>query len=840
MNEIDHNGEDHSYHEGHHDGEETRKIVDITGMYQDWFLDYASYVILERAVPHIVDGLKPVQRRILHAMRQIDDGRFHKVANIIGHSMQYHPHGDASIGEALIQLGQKELLVDTQGNWGNIFTGDSAAAPRYIEARLSQFAREVLFNQKTTSWKLSYDGRNKEPITLPAKFPILLAQGVEGIAVGLASRILPHNFNELIDAAVKHLQGKPFELVPDFPTGGLADVSKYNGGLRGGVVRSRARIEKIDRKTLAITEIPYGKTTNSLIDSIIKANERGKIKVKRIDDNTAEHVEILIHLANGANIDKTIDALFAFTDCEISISPNCCVIEEGKPRFVDVHEILKISAQHTVDLLQQELQIRKNELEEDWHLSSLEKIFIEQRIYNSIEQCETWESILQTIDHELEPFKSSLKREVTRDDIIKLTEIKIKRISKYDTKKADEHIKKIEAELEEVAYHLDNIIQYAIDYYKRIKQKFGKGRERKTEIRNFETIEATKVIEKNEKLYVNREEGFIGTGLKKDEYVCNCSDIDDIIVFRKDGTYLITKVSEKVYVGKGVLYASVFKKNDKHRIYHIIYRDGPNGAIMAKRCSITGLMRDKEYNITKGTPNSEILYISTSPNGEPDIVEVFLNRKPRLKKLRFTYDFSDIPVKSKNAQGNILTKHSIRKIQLKSKGESEIPGKKIWFDSTVYRLNHDGNGKYLGEFYQGDKILVITKSGLARLTDFDLTNHFEDDLLLMEKYDPEKVHTAIYYDGERKYYYLKRFMIDELQKPVSLIGEHEKSKLIIITNEQTPMFYVKFDKKKHPKKDDETINGEEFIAVKGYKARGKRISPSKITKITQLESTKEE
>lgn len=816
--------------------DEIKKIVNLSGMYEDWFLDYASYVILERAVPHIMDGLKPVQRRILHAMRRVDDGRYNKVANIIGYSMQYHPHGDASIGEALIQLGQKDLLVDTQGNWGNQLTGDSAAAPRYIEARLSKFAHEVLFNPKTTEWKPSYDGRNKEPITLPAKFPVLLAQGVEGIAVGLASKILPHNFNELIDASIRQLEGKPFELYPDFPTGGLADFSRYNDGMRGGVVKIRAKINKVDKKTLSITEIPFGRTTTSIIESIIKANDKGKIKVKKIDDNTAEHVEILIHLvSNGITIDQTIDALYAFTDCEISISPNSCVIENGRPKFIGVSDILKHTVSNTVDLLTRELQIRRDELVEDWHMSSLEKIFIENKIYNDIEDCETWESIITTIDEGLTPFKKLLKREVTRDDITKLTEIKIKRISKYDAKKADEYIKGLEEELEEVNNHLNNIIPYAINYYRQIKKKYGKGRERKTEIRNFENIQATHVVVANEKLYVNRKEGFIGTSLKKDEYVCDCSDIDDVIVFREDGTYLITKVSEKSFIGKNIIYANVFKKNDKHTIYNIMYRDGQSGNTLVKRCSITGLTRGKEYNITRGTEHSKVLYMAAHPNGETEVLDIFLKPKPRLKKVRFKFDFKDIGIKGRTAMGNILTRHAIHKVKLKEIGDSTLGGKKLWFDEEVLRLNHDDKGKYLGEFQPEDRLLIFYKNGSYQISPVDLSLHFEDDIILIEKYVPEKNYTVVYFEGEQGYYYIKRFSLDDSQEEETYITDHPKSKLVYLSDDAFPRYEVIFDPTKHQKKENEVIEAADFIGIKSVKARGKRISSYHVKKIKALE-----
>lgn len=824
--------------EERHEETEPFKMIHLSGMYKNWFLDYASYVILERAVPHLNDGLKPVHRRILHAMKRIDDGRYNKVANIIGYTMQYHPHGDASIQEALVQLGQKNLLIDTQGNWGNIFTGDSAAAPRYIEARLTKFAQEVVFYPKTTEWKVSYDGRNDEPVTLPVKFPLLLVQGVEGIAVGLASKILPHNFNEIIDAAIAYLQNQDFKLYPDFATAGMADFSRYNDGLRGGSIRVRARISKADKNTLAITEIPFGKTTNSLIESIIKANDKGKIKVKRIDDNTAEHVEILVHLHNGVSIDKTIDALYAFTDCEISISPNACVIENEKPRFLGVSEILKNSVDHTLSLLTKELEIKKGELEEEWHMSSLEKIFIENKIYNDIEDCETWEAILETIDKGLEPFKKQLKRDVTQDDIVKLTELKIKKISKYDIKKADEYIQNIEEQINEINHKLANIIPYAIEWYKNLKKKYGKGRERKTEIRNFHTIEATKVVESNKKLFVNRKEGFIGTGLRKDEYVCDCSDIDDIIVFLKDGRYYITKVDEKLFVGKDIIHVRVFKKNDRRTIYNIIYRDGFKGNIRVKRTAISGAMRDKEYNLTKGTEGSQVLYLTANPNGEAETVTVYLVPRPRLKNRIFDFDFGEMEIKGKNSMGNILTKYPIHKIVLKEKGQSTLGGRHRWFDFEVLRLNSDDNGRYLGEFFEGDKVLIITNKGTYNLTSYDVTNHYEDNIITIEKFNPKKVFSVVYYDGEQEYYYVKRFKAEPTDKEFSFIGEHPKSKLILISEHQYPVIKLNYGGK--IKKKEDIINIDEFIAVKGVKAHGKRLTTNKVKKINELKPLEKE
>jgi len=809
-------------------------VTAMSGMYRDWFLDYASYVILERAVPHLHDGLKPVQRRILHSMKRMDDGRFNKVANIIGHKMQFHPHGDASIGDALVQLGQKDLLVESQGNWGNILTGDGAAAPRYIEARLSKFALDVVFNTKTTEWKLSYDGRNKEPVTLPVKFPLLLAMGVEGIAVGLASKILPHNFNELIDATIDYLQGRDFVIYPDFPTGGMIDVSKYNDGQRGGAVKVRAKIEKIDKKELVITEIPYGKTTSTLIDSIIKANEKGKIKIRKIDDNTSANVEIVISLMPGVSPDKTIDALYAFTDCECSISPNTCVITGSKPSFIGVSEMLKNSADRTVYLLKSELEIRLAELKEDWHMSSLEKIFIEEKIYRDIEECETWEAVLSAINKGLEPFKERFSREITKEDLIRLTEIKIKRISKYDSKKAEDHIKGIETELEEVKNHLHNIIPFTINYFRQIKKKYGKGRERKTEIRNFDTIQATKVVANNAKLYVNYKEGFIGTGLKKDEFVCECSDIDDIIVIRKDGSYLITRIDDKVFVGNDILYAQVFLKNDERTIYNIVYQDGRNGPVYIKRCAITGLTRDKVYNITKGNDGSRIIYLSANPNGEAEVIKVHHKPKARLKKLLFEYDFGQLAIKGKSSQGNILTRNPVQKITLKEKGLSTLGGRKIWFDDAILRLNVDGRGKYLGEFSADDKILVITKTGYYRHTGFDLSNHFEENILLIEKYRPGKVYSVIYWDAGQNYYYVKRFMIEESEKPQYFINESAGTRLVSITEVEYPRFEIQFGGK-HKDRDNEIIEVERFIGVKSYKARGKRLTSFMVDNISEVE-----
>lgn len=810
-------------------------VTALSGMYQDWFLDYASYVILERAVPHISDGLKPVQRRILYSMKRMDDGRYNKVANIIGHTMQFHPHGDASIGDALVQLGQKDLLIDAQGNWGNILTGDGAAAPRYIEARLSKFALEVTFNNKTTEWMQSYDGRNREPVTLPVKFPLLLAMGVEGIAVGLASKILPHNFNELIDASVNYLQGKPFVLYPDFPTGGMVDVARYNDGARGGAVKVRARIEKVDKKGLVITELPFGKTTTTLIDSIVKANERGKIKIKKIDDNTSGSVEIVIQLQAGISPDKTIDALYAFTDCELSISPNACIItDEDKPAFVGVSDILRHSTDQTVKLLTKELEIRLAELEEDWHFSSLEKIFIEKRIYRDIEESETWEAVIAAIDKGLKPYKKLFRREITRDDIIKLTEIKIKRISKYDSSRADEHIRGVEDEIGEVKNHLNNIIPYAINYYKQIKKKYGKGHDRMTEIRNFETIEATKVVANNARLYIDRQEGFIGTGLKKDEFVCECSDIDDIIVIRKDGTYLITKVAEKQFVGKDIMHAQVFLRNDTRTIYNVAYQDGKEGAIYVKRCAITGLTRDKEYSLGRGTPDTRILYLSANPNGEAEVIKIFHKPRPRLKKLTFEFDFGELAIKGRSSMGNILTRFAVHKITLKEKGLSTLGGRKLWFDDAVQRLNVDNRGKFLGEFASDEKLLVVTKGGLYRTSATDLSMHFEDDLLLIEKFRENKVFSAVYWDEEQSFYYVKRFIFEDSDRLQCFISETEGSKLISLTEVEYPRLEIMFGGK-HEGRSNEIIEVAEFIGVKSFRAKGKRLTNYSVANIRELE-----
>ena len=808
----------------------------LSGMYQNWFLDYASYVILERAVPHINDGLKPVQRRILHSMRRLDDGRYNKVANIVGHTMQFHPHGDASIGDALVQLGQKELLIDCQGNWGNILTGDSAAAPRYIEARLSKFALDTVFNPKTTQWQLSYDGRNREPVTLPVKFPLLLAQGVEGIAVGLSSKILPHNFNELIDASIAYLRGEPFTLYPDFQTGGYIDVSRYNDGERGGSVKIRAKVGKIDNKTLVISEIPYGKTTSAVIDSILKANEKGKIKIKKVDDNTAKNVEILVHLAPGVSSDKTIDALYAFTDCEISLSPNCCVIKDDKPHFLTVSDVLRHSTDHTLDLLRQELLIQKQEQEEALFYASLEKIFIEERIYKDaeFENAKDMDEAVAHIDSRLEPFKPSFIREVTRDDILRLMEIKMGRILKFNSDKSNEFIAQTKREIERINHHLEFIVDYTVDWFTGLKEKYGKNYPRLTEIRNFDTIEATKVVEANEKLYINRQEGFIGYGLKKDEYVCNCSDIDDVIIFYRNGTYKIVRIAEKMFVGKDILYVNVFKRNDVRTIYNVIYRDGKVGYNYIKRFAVTGITRDKEYDLTKGTEGSRILYFSANPNGEAETVKVILKPKARQKLLVFEKNFSDIAIKGRGSQGNILTKADIHKISLKQRGSSTLGGLQVWFDRDILRLNYDGRGEELGEFHSDDQILVVLNNGDFYTTNFDLSNHYEQNILVIEKYQPGKTWTAIVYDADQKYYYLKRFLMEASARKQSFLGENPKNRLMLLTDEAYPRVEVVFGG--HDSfREALVIDADEFTVVRGFKAKGRRVSNYEIASFNELE-----
>lgn len=829
----------------------------LSGMYQNWFLDYASYVILERAVPHIEDGLKPVQRRILHSMKRMDDGRYNKVANIVGHTMQFHPHGDASIGDALVQMGQKDLLIDTQGNWGNILTGDRAAASRYIEARLSKFALDVVFNPKTTDWQLSYDGRNKEPITLPAKFPLLLAQGAEGIAVGLSSKVLPHNFNELCDAAVHYLKGEPFTIYPDFPTGGAIDVGKYNDGQRGGVLKVRAKIDKLDNKTLVITEIPFSKTTGSLIDSITKAVEKGKIKARKIEDVTSANVEILVHLAPGTSSDKTMDALYAFSDCEINISPNCCVIEDNKPCFLTVSDVLRHSVDRTMGLLRKELMLRKGELEEQLFFSSLERIFIEERIYKErkFEQSKSQDEVVAFIASKLEPFKDKLftavvdgkgkveyafHREITREDILKLLEIKMQRILKYNKDKADDLLLKIKAELAEIENDLAHMIDVTINWFEYLKTKYGKAHPRRTEIRNFDTIEVTKVVEANQKLYINRQEGFVGTGLKKDELVCNCSDLDDIIIFYKDGKFKVTKVADKIFVGKNILHVQVFKKNDKRTIYNCVYRDGKQGDYFIKRFNVTSMTRDKMYDITQGTPGSRVIYFTANPNGEAEIIKITLD--PDLSKKRQSIfiekDFSDIIIKGRAAKGNLLTRRTIRRIGLKSHGHSTLGGRKVWFDPDVNRINYDENGRFLGEFNDDEYILVVLDNGEFYITNFDPNNHYEDNILRLEKWDEHKIWTAVLYDADNEGYpYIKRFTMDAAKRHQNFLGENVNSKLILLTDTVYPRIKVTYGGVDAVRPAEE-IDAEQFIAQKSFKAKGKRLSTWNIGSIEEIEPTR--
>jgi topoisomerase-4 subunit A len=816
-------------------GEVLQEIQHISGMYESWFLDYASYVILERAVPAVEDGLKPVQRRILHAMKELDDGRYNKVANIIGSTMQFHPHGDASIGDAIVGLGQKELLIDQQGNWGDIRTGDGAAAPRYIEARLSKFALEVLYNPQTTEWQLSYDGRKKEPVTLPVKFPLLLAQGVEGIAVGLSTKVLPHNFCELILGSMDILKGKKVEVFPDFPTGGYADFTDYNEGLRGGRVKVRAKIEELDKKTLVIKDIPFGTTTTSLIESIVKANDKGKIKIRKVVDNTARDVEILVSLAPNQSPDITIGALYAFTDCEASIAPNSCIIINEKPEFLSVNEILRISTHQTVDLLRRELEIKKGELLERILFSSLEKIFIENRIYRDIEECETWESVIGTIDKGLEPYKPQFYREITTEDIVRLTEIRIKRISKFDAFKADELLKKLQEELEETEYHLAHMIDFAIDYFKKLLEKYGKGKERKTEIRTFDTIAATVVAANNAKLYVNREDGFIGFGLRKDEYVCDCSDLDEIIVFRKDGKMVVSKIAEKVFIGKHILYVGVFNKNDERMVYNMVYLDGKTGRSMAKRFNVKGITRDKEYDLTKGEKGSQVLHLTANPNGEAEIISVNLSSRSRARIKAFDFDFSTLEIKGRSAGGNILTKYPVRKIQLKAEGKSTLGGVDIFYDDSIGRLNRDGLGRLLGNFNPDDSIFVVYNDGSYELTSFELTNRYEfDKVELIRKFHPQMVLTAIYFDGASKNSYIKKFNIETstLNKKFIFISENKGSKLLYVSDKANITLAVDLKKKKS--KDTEEFKLDELVSVKGWKAVGNKFSVYDITKIKEL------
>jgi Type IIA topoisomerase (DNA gyrase/topo II, topoisomerase IV), A subunit len=808
----------------------------ISGMYQSWFLDYASYVILERAVPHINDGFKPVQRRILHSMKMLDDGRYNKVANVVGHTMQFHPHGDTSIGDALVQLGQKDLLIDCQGNWGNILTGDGAAAPRYIEARLSKLALDILFNPKTTVWKLSYDSRNKEPVSLPVKYPLLLAQGAEGIAVGLSSKILPHNFNEIIDASIAYLREEPFVLYPDFLTGGSIDVSKYNDGERGGSVKVRAKINKFDTKTLVITEIPFGRNTSSLIDSILKANDKGKIKIKKIDDNTARDVEILVHLAPSVSSDKTIDALYAFTDCEISISPNCCVIEDNIPRFLTVSDVLRHSTNQTLELLRKELEIHKFEQEEQLFYASLERIFIVERIYKDkeFEGAKSLDIAIAHIDKRLEPYKLKLIREVTRDDILRLLEIKMGRILKFNLDNSNELIARIKGEIKTINNHLAHIVDYTVDWFTKLKEKYGAAYPRHTELRNFDTIVAAKVVEANEKLYINREEGFIGISLKRDEYICNCSDIDDIIVFYKNGTYKIIKVSEKIFVGKDIIYVNVFKRNDKRTIYNVIYCDGATRYNYIKRFAIEGITRDKDYNVTQGTPGSIVTYFSVNPNGEAETVKIKLKPKLRQKVTIFEKNFSEIMIKGRNSMGNILTKADIHKISLKQKGTSTLGGSQVWFDRDVLRLNYDGRGDLLGEFHNDDQILVILRNGEFYTSNYDLSNHYEDNILIIERFDNNKVWTAVLFDADQNFPYVKRFQLEAGNKHQNILGDNALNSLYLLSDQIYPCIEVIFGG------NDEfrgslSIDVEQFIGVKSFKAKGKRITTFNVSRITELE-----
>ena len=798
----------------------------LSGMYQNWFLDYASYVILERAVPHLGDGLKPVQRRILHSMKRMDDGRYNKVANIVGHTMQFHPHGDASIGDALVQLGQKDLLIDTQGNWGNILTGSSAAAPRYIEARLSKFALDTVFNPKTTEWKMSYDGRNKEPITLPVKFPLLLAQGAEGIAVGLSSKILPHNFCEICDAAISYLHQQPFTLYPDFPTSGSIDVSKYNDGQRGGVVKVRAKIEKIDQKTLVIREIPFSKTSETLQDSIVKAIEKGKIKARKVEDLTAAEVEIQVHLAPGVSSDKTIDALYAFTDCEVSISPNCCVIEDNKPQFLTVSDVLRHSVDRTKDLIRQELEIRKGELLEQLHFQSLERIFIEERIYKDkkFEQAPNVDAVCEHIDERLTPYYPQFIREVTKDDILKLLEIKMQRILKFNKDKADELMARLKAEIEDIDRDLANLTEVTANWFQFLKDKYGKDHPRLTEIRNFDTIDSAKVAEANQKLYINRNDGFIGTGLKKDEFVCNCSDLDDVIIFYKDGKYKIVRVADKLFVGKNILYVNVFKKNDQRTIYNVVYRDGKKGACYIKRFNVTSMTRDKEYDLTQGTDGSRVMYFTANPNGEAEVIKVTLDPSQNIKRVFLIKDFSDIIIKGRASKGNLLTKYQVTRIGLKSHGHSTLGGRKVWFDPDVNRLNYDDHGQMLGEFFDDDQILVILSNGDYYLTNFDLNNHYESNILRIEKYDADKVWTAVLYDADNQGYpYLKRFQMDATKKKQNWLSDNPASQLLLLTDTPYPHLLVTYGGA-DAFRGSEEIDAEQFIAVKGYKAKGKRLT----------------
>lgn len=811
-------------------------LTRVTGMYKDWFLDYASYVILERAVPAIEDGFKPVQRRIMHALKELDDGRYNKVANVVGHTMQYHPHGDASIADAMVQIGQKDLLIDTQGNWGNILTGDSAAASRYIEARLSKFGLEVVYSPKITEWQLSYDGRKKEPVNLPVKFPLLLAQGAEGIAVGLSTKILPHNFNELIDASIKHLKGQRFKLFPDFPTAGIIDVTNYNEGLRGGKVRVRAKISTYDKNTLVIKEIPYGTNTSSLIDSILKANDKGKIKIKRIEDNTAAEVEILVHLPSGISPDKTIDALYAFTSCESSISPLGCIIEDNKPLFIGVREMLERSTDYTVELLKAELEIQLSELEEQWHFASLERIFIENRIYRDIEEEETWEGVIAAIDKGLKPHTKNLKRAVTEEDIVRLTEIRIKRISKFDLEKAQQLIDSLDERIAQTKHHLEHLVDYAIDYFKELKKKYGKGRERKSEIKIFDDIEATKVVIRNTKLYVNREEGFIGTSLRKDEYVTDCSDIDDIIVFTKQGEMMVTKVDSKTFIGKNIVHVGVFKKKDSRTTYNMIYKDGRGGPSYIKRFNVTGVTRDKMYQLAGGKPSAEALYFSANPNGEAEVITVLLRQSGSIKKLKWDLDFADLMIKGRASKGNLVTKYAVKRIELKEKGVSTLKPRKIWFDDIVGRLNVDGRGELLGDFKGDDLLLVIDQKGKVKTIPPDLLTRFSDDMIVLEKWNPKKPISVVHYEGEKERYYIKRFLIENANKEELVISEHPKSLMELVSTDWRPMIEIEFPKPRGKEaKPNQQVDVESFISLKGIKAIGNQLTAEKVKNINALE-----
>ncbi|MGI0107174.1 DNA gyrase/topoisomerase IV subunit A [Salinimicrobium sp. WS361] len=835
-NHNDHQDEQFEQNEELNNTENNEVLTKVTGMYKDWFLDYASYVILERAVPALEDGFKPVQRRIMHSMKDLDDGRYNKVANIVGHTMQYHPHGDASIGDAMVQVGQKDLLIDTQGNWGNILTGDGAAAARYIEARLSKFALDVVYNPKITEWQLSYDGRKKEPVNLPVMFPLLLAQGAEGIAVGLSTKILPHNFIELIEASIKHLQGKKFKLFPDFATGGIADITNYNDGMRGGRVRVRAKISQLDKHTLVIKEIPFSTNTSTLIDSVLKANDKGKIKIKKIEDNTSSEVEILIHLPPGMSPDKTIDALYAFTNCEVSISPLSCIIIENKPAFLGVSEILRRSTDHTLALLKQDLEVKLEEFQEQWHFASLERIFIEKRIYRDIEEEETWQGVIEAIDRGLKPYITHLKRAVTEEDIVRLTEIRIKRISKFDLDKAQQKIEALEGEIAQIKHHLDHLVDYAIAYFNRLKKEYGAGKERKTELRLFDDIEATKVVIRNTKLFVNRKEGFVGTALKKDEYVTDCSDIDDVICFTAEGKMIVTRVDAKTFIGKDIIHVAIFKKKDRRTIYNIIYKDGKGGASYIKRFAVTSVTRDREYDLTQGKKGSEVLYFSANPNGEAEVVMVYLRQVGSIKKLKFEVDFADMAIKGRAVKGNIVTKYPVKKIDLKEEGVSTLKPRRIWFDDTVRRLNVDERGDLLGEFKGEDRLLIVTQNGIAKTIKPELTTRFDEDIIVLEKWSPKKPVSAIYWEGEKEKFYVKRFIIENEEKEENFIGDHPKSYLEIVSTDYLPVVEVVYTKiRGKDQKPNDLVELEEFISIKGIKALGNQLTSEKVKQVNLLD-----